>query len=170
MLSSLWVKGQHEQHDISGTVTYTIGDKIRPIAGAFVHWQENPSGVYADSTGHFKIEHHHEAPYLIASFASYKSDTIYVKDLTRPVVFTLKDQNELQGATVFAKKLSYSLSKLDPRTTILMDEREFQKAACCNLSESFENSPAIDASFADAVTGTKQIKMLGLDGFYTLIG
>ncbi len=170
LLSSLWVQGQHEQHDISGTVTYTIGDKIRPIAGAFVHWQENPSGVYADSTGHFRIEHHHEAPYLIASFASYKSDTIYVNDLTRPVVFTLKDQNELQGATVFAKKLSYSLSKLDPRTTILMGEREFQKAACCNLSESFENSPAIDASFADAVTGTKQIKMLGLDGFYTLIG
>ena len=43
------------------------------------------------------------------------------------------------------------------------------KAACCNLSESFETNPAIDVNFADALAGTKQIKMLGLSSPYLLI-
>jgi outer membrane receptor for ferrienterochelin and colicin len=86
------------------------------------------------------------------------------------ISITLKDDNEISGAVIFGKRITYGLSKLDPRTTTILGEREFQKAACCNLSESFENAPAIDVSFSDAVTGTKQIKMLGLDGFYTLIG
>ena len=50
-----------------------------------------------------------------------------------------------------------------------MGRQELQKAACCNLSESFETSPSIDVSFSDALTGTRQIRMLGLDGVYTQI-
>ena len=43
------------------------------------------------------------------------------------------------------------------------------KAACCNLSESFETNPSIDVNFSDAISGTKQIKMLGLTSPYILI-
>jgi len=46
---------------------------------------------------------------------------------------------------------------------------ELLKAACCNLSESFETNPSIDVNFADALTGTRQIKMLGLTSPYILI-
>jgi outer membrane receptor for ferrienterochelin and colicins len=157
---------QHEYTKITGTVAF----QDKPLAGAFIHWEETPGGVFTNDDGEFVIEHHHGPPILIASFASYKSDTIELLDKTKPIRFILREDNELAGATVFAKRISYGLSKLDPRTTVLLGEREFQKAACCNLSESFQNAPAIDVSFSDAVTGTKQIKMLGLDGFYTLIG
>lgn len=47
-------------------------------------------------------------------------------------------------------------------------EVELRKAACCDLSESFETNAAISASFTDAVTGTRQIKLLGLEGPYAL--
>ena len=40
------------------------------------------------------------------------------------------------------------------------------KAACCNLSESFKTNATVDVSFSNAVTGTKQLKMLGLDQKY----
>ena len=43
------------------------------------------------------------------------------------------------------------------------------KAACCNLAESFETNPSIDVNFSDALTGTKQIKMLGLTSPYIMI-
>ena len=43
------------------------------------------------------------------------------------------------------------------------------KAACCNLSESFETNPSIDVNFSDALSGTRQIKMLGLSSPYILI-
>lgn len=161
---------QHEGHEIKGIVSFQNGEKNEALAGAFVHWEGIPGGVFTNNKGEFVIEHHHGAPILIASFASYKADTIEVLDMEKPVNFILREDNELAGATVLARRITYGLSKIDPRTTVLLGEREFQKAACCNLSESFENAPAIDVSFSDAVTGTKQIKMLGLDGFYTLIG
>ena len=161
---------QHEHSEIKGTVTFQNGDKNEVLAGAFVHWEGIPGGVFTNEKGEFIIEHHHGPPILVASFASYRSDTIEILDESKTYTFVLREDNELKGAVVLAKRITYGLSKLDPRTTVLLSEREFQKAACCNLSESFENAPAIDVSFSDAVTGTKQIKMLGLDGFYTLIG
>ena len=170
LLLSYGVNAQHESHKIKGKVTHQSGDTLAPIPGAFVHWVDNESGVFTNDFGEFTIEHHHEAPNLVASYATYISDTLLVKDMKSEIIFTLQDENEIKGAVIFAKRLTYGLSKLDPRTTTILGEREFQKAACCNLSESFENAPAIDVSFSDAVTGTKQIKMLGLDGFYTLIG
>jgi outer membrane receptor for ferrienterochelin and colicins len=44
---------------------------------------------------------------------------------------------------------------------------ELHKAACCNLAESFETNPSVDLSYSDAVTGAKQIRLLGLDGIYS---
>ena len=38
-----------------------------------------------------------------------------------------------------------------------------------DLSESFETNPAVDVSFTDAVTGARQIEMLGLAGPYVQI-
>ena len=48
-------------------------------------------------------------------------------------------------------------------------QKELAKAACCNLSETFETNAAIDASYTDAVTGTRQIELLGLAGKYSQI-
>ena len=50
-----------------------------------------------------------------------------------------------------------------------VNSAELLKAACCNLSESFETNPSIDVNFSDALTGTKQIRMLGLSSPYLLI-
>lgn len=51
--------------------------------------------------------------------------------------------------------------------TFNINPKELLKAACCNLSESFETNATVDVSFSNAVTGTKQLKMLGLDQKYT---
>jgi len=40
------------------------------------------------------------------------------------------------------------------------------KAACCSLAESFETNASVDVSYSDAVTGAKQIQLLGLSGTY----
>ena len=41
------------------------------------------------------------------------------------------------------------------------------KMACCNLAESFENSASVTVGYADAVTGARQIRLLGQNGIYT---
>nr|WP_315140394.1 TonB-dependent receptor plug domain-containing protein [uncultured Flavobacterium sp.] len=53
--------------------------------------------------------------------------------------------------------------------TTIVTSKELLKAACCNLAESFETNPSIDVNFSDALTGTKQIKMLGLTSPYLMI-
>lgn len=53
--------------------------------------------------------------------------------------------------------------------TFNIHQKELLKAACCNLSESFETNATVDVSFTNAVTGTKQLKMLGLEQKYTAL-
>lgn len=87
---------------------------------------------------------------LFCSFNFYSQDTLK----------EIKVQNA-------RKSLQKSL-KLTANTTIL-SSKELLKAACCNLAESFETNPSIDVNFPDALTGTKQIKMLGLTSPYLMI-
>ncbi|KIA84533.1 TonB-dependent receptor [Kaistella solincola] len=62
-----------------------------------------------------------------------------------------------------------ALSKKETGLTFNIGTKELLKAACCNLSESFETNATVDVSFSNAVTGTKQLKMLGLDQKYTAL-
>ncbi|MGB1123430.1 MAG: TonB-dependent receptor plug domain-containing protein, partial [Flavobacteriales bacterium] len=81
----------------------------------------------------------------------------------------LKAGVELASAEVVEKKASTQLSLLSPLDVQSLNRKELVKAACCNLSEAFETNASVDASFTDAVTGTRQIRMLGLDGKYSQI-
>ena len=51
---------------------------------------------------------------------------------------------------------------LSSANVLKISSEELLKAACCNLAESFETTPSIDVNFSDAISGRKQIKMLGL--------
>lgn len=76
---------------------------------------------------------------------------------------------ELKEVTLKQKQATTRISMLDPMKKELISNRELLKAACCNLSESFETTPSVDVAFTDAVSGYKQVQMLGLAGPYTLI-
>ncbi|SDI46673.1 Outer membrane receptor proteins, mostly Fe transport [Chryseobacterium taeanense] len=77
------------------------------------------------------------------------------------------NEKAIEGVTVTGSKASTSLSKKEAGLIFNIDKKELLKAACCNLSESFETNATVDVSFSNAVTGTKQLKMLGLDQKYT---
>ncbi|MFT5724591.1 MAG: outer membrane receptor for ferrienterochelin and colicins [Bacteroidia bacterium] len=154
---------------VSGYVYRLDKKKKIPLEGATIKEVGQPNGVLTDQNGFFEIELQTQSTEMIVSYVSFISDTVNVSDkaafeiILRPVAGTLG------VVELTSRRRTYGLRTLDPRTTLHLREQEFQKAACCNLSESFENAPAIDVSFTDAVTGTKQIKMLGLDGVYTTI-
>lgn len=82
------------------------------------------------------------------------------------VVFSQEKLNEVKVETN-SKGIQKSLKKVSNVTVV--SSKELLKAACCNLAESFETNPSIDVNFSDALTGTKQIKMLGLTSPYILI-
>lgn len=76
---------------------------------------------------------------------------------------------DLEAVEVVHRQKSITPALLDPMKIEKVSDKELLKAACCNLSESFETNPSVDVSFSDAVTGTRQIIMLGLAGRYTQI-
>ncbi len=81
---------------------------------------------------------------------------------------TLK-QDTLKTVTVEGNRKGIKKSIKGAANTTLVTSKELLKAACCNLAESFETNPSIDVNFSDALTGTKQIKMLGLTSPYIMI-
>jgi len=76
-------------------------------------------------------------------------------------------EKQIEGVLVTGSKTATSLNKKEAGLVFNIDKKELLKAACCNLSESFETNATVDVSFSNAVTGTKQLKMLGLDQKYT---
>ena len=72
----------------------------------------------------------------------------------------------LQQVNVTAKRSSRIHSRISAIDTETITADEICKAACCNLSESFERSASVDVSYADAATGMQTIRLLGLTGTY----
>ena len=86
-------------------------------------------------------------------------------------VFSQENINEekLNEVKVVKKRKGIQKSYTVTGNTTIITSKELLKAACCNLAESFETNPSIDVNFSDALTGTKQIKMLGLTSPYLMI-
>ena len=149
--------------DITGKVTDTKGE---PIPGVNIFWLNTQSGTVSDVDGTFKITRSNQSKQLVFSNVAFQGDTIYVENLTEPLHIKLNEVIELQEVSVVHK----SPGVVKPRFAVLQTEKitvdELFKAACCNLSESFETNPSVDVSYSDAATGAKQIKMLGLPGTY----
>ncbi|MBM6498522.1 TonB-dependent receptor plug domain-containing protein [Flavobacterium macrobrachii] len=78
-------------------------------------------------------------------------------------------QEKLEEVQVKATQKGLKKSLKGTANMTLVTSKELLKAACCNLAESFETNPSIDVNFSDALTGTKQIKMLGLTSPYIMI-
>src|SRR5678810_520029 len=145
------------------------GDKkgsFRPLPGASVIWLGTNNGTITDSSGIFFIQHDDSLARLIVSYTGYTADTITISD-TKELKIVLASGKQLSEVKVYAKRQSTYLAALSPIRTQVMTEKELFKAACCNLSESFETNPSVDVSYSDAVTGSKQIQLLGLAGIYT---
>src|SRR5204862_2634023 len=137
-----------------------------PLAGASVIWLGTNKGTVTDTSGVFSIPHHPGAERLIVSYAGYKPDTMTVADMKELKIILATDK-KLGEVTIIARQRSTFVSALSPLRKQVMSEKELFKAACCNLSESFETNPSVDVSYNDAVTGSKQIQLLGLSGNYT---
>ncbi|GCC51854.1 TonB-dependent receptor [Chryseotalea sanaruensis] len=138
------------------------------LPGANVYWLGTSKGTNTGENGVFMIDLVEGSTKLVISFVGYKSDTLTITSQTSIKVVLASDQ-VLDEVTVQGWRSSSGLDQLKPINTVVMTEKELFKAACCNLSESFETNPSVDVAFTDAITGTRQIQMLGLAGPNTMI-
>ena len=98
-----------------------------------------------------------------------KSAMLFMLTLFSINSFSQENQEKLEEVKVVTKRKGIQKSQTITSNTTVVTSKELLKAACCNLAESFETNPSIDVNFSDALTGTKQIKMLGLTSPYLMI-
>ena len=78
------------------------------------------------------------------------------------------ERQDSLGAAVFVDRQQGNyLMKGKALRTEVISAAGLCKMACCNLAESFENSASVTVGYSDAVTGARQIRLLGLSGVYT---
>ena len=94
-----------------------------------------------------------------------------VRDSSGNVVDTTSIYGEradsLDAAVFVSRQAGNYLSKGKEIRTEVISAAGLCKMACCNLAESFENSASVTVGYSDAVTGARQIRLLGLSGIYT---
>ncbi len=145
---------------LSGTVVEIIDDNEVPIVGANIYLVDGSRGVISDQNGNFLINDIKDAKEFVVSYVGYLNDTLKTKNKYSKVI--LKQDTSLEAITIKFKEKSSSVSLLSSANVLKISSEELLKAACCNLAESFETTPSIDVNFSDAISGRKQINMLGL--------
>jgi len=160
----------YSQEKVIGKVVFEDSGVSYPIGGSSIYWQGTQSGTISNDNGEFEIQKIESTNNLVISYIGFKTQIIQIEnDQFYNVVLVYDDENELDDVTVTKRRNSVQRSYILPQNVVRISEQELLNAACCNLSESFETNPAIDVNHSDAITGTKQINMLGLKSPYILI-
>lgn len=152
----------HETGGVAGPLPGAVGRWLLPAGSS------GPSTT-TDGAGTFVLAFPAQASQrLIISAVGYSADTVAVPTSTTPYLrVSLRGGTALGEVTVTGRPPAYSARAVGNMQTIRA--RDLTKSACCNLAESFETNAAVEVSTADAVSGAKQIQLLGLDGAYSLL-
>lgn len=157
---------------MKGVVLGSDNEKESPLYHAKITLLNSNTGVYTEEDGTFELILPKELPdTMVISAFGYNSDTVIVtkKDRFISMEIVLYSDQLLPEVIVAAKRSSHSISRLKTLHVEEIGAGELRKAACCNLSESFETNASIDVNITDAVSGAKKIQLMGLDGVYTQI-
>lgn len=155
------------QNVIEGTVYEEVDGKRQPLPGVNVYWKIANVGTVTDEQGHYSLEIHPTYKCLVFSFVGYLNDTVHHMAKPQHYDHVMSTPVTLSEVEIAARQKAQYVSALDPRHIEHITSEALRRCACCSLAESFETNASVDVAYADAVTGAKQIELLGLSGLYT---
>lgn len=173
MVFAKGVSAQHHHHDheghehIEGTVYEEVDGKKVPLPGVNVYWKIVNEGTVTDANGHYEICVHEKIHCLVFSCVSYENDTVHHMDHGMHYDHVFAGEHMLSEVEIAARRQAQFVSVLDPHAVQQITGEALRRCACCSLAESFETNASVDVAYSDAVTGAKQIELLGLSGIYT---
>ena len=157
------------QRVVTGTVV--DANTEQPLIGASLYWKNTTAGATTSVDGTFSIRRVSGFETLVVDYLGYDVVEIEMADkdentVTIKLTSSAVDIDEVviegqqrgnyakQGGITRQEQISFA---------------GLCKMACCSLAESFENSASVTVGYSDAISGARQIKMLGLAGTYTQI-
>lgn len=152
------------QKMLTGFVT---NEQEEPLIYATVNWKGTTISATTDVEGYFEIERGEGHSDIEVSYVGYDAITIRIEPAEESVWVEMAGAVALTEVEVVARQSGNFTSTLETRNVESITSKELRKAPCCNLGESFETNAAVDVAYSDAVTGAKEIQLLGLRGIYT---
>ncbi len=153
--------------DLRGVVR---DEEQQPLVGATVLWEGTTVGAVTDAEGKYRLHRVKGHDRLAVGFLGYREEVRTIEPGTAEADFTLQAEGVDIESVVIESTVGGNYVKHDG---VLKGEMisfaGLCKMACCNLAESFENSASVTVGYSDAISGARQIKMLGLAGTYTQI-
>lgn len=150
------------------TVEGMVADQNHePLIGATVMEVGTQNGIITNVNGAFALKLENRDSQIAVSYTGYQADTL-APDFSKPIHIMLTESSESLDEVVVTSSSTF-MDELESKHVEIITENELLKAACCNLSESFETNASVDVSYTDGVSGAKTIRMLGLDGRYVQI-
>ena len=154
----------------------TEAGKATPLPGAVLRWLYDAAdaGVpvittTSDEAGRFVlVRPARAASRLVVQALGYRPDTLAVPATGAPYLRVALRAGQALGEVVVTDRAP-AYSSLTPANVQMISGRDLTKSACCNLAESFETNASVEVTTSDAVSGAKQIQLLGLDGSYSLL-
>jgi outer membrane receptor for ferrienterochelin and colicins len=153
-----------EAQSIKGIVK---DEKGQPIVGAHVYWMDESVETLTNENGQFDLARKTKEGMIHIEFVGYERVMLTLKQGQTDVTVEMREPKQLNSVEITGRKGDNVVSALDARSVERISSNELRKAPCCNLSESFETNGTVDIQYADAITGAKEIQMLGLRGIYT---
>ena len=156
------------QRTLSGIVTDATTNQ--PLIGASLYWKNTTAGATTTTDGSYTIKRVSGFDTLVIDYLGYDIKEMEVeKSITSLNIALQPSAVDIDEVVVEGQQRgNYSKS-----TGIARQEQisfaGLCKMACCSLAESFENSASVTVGYSDAISGARQIKMLGLAGTYTQI-
>ena len=152
------------QLPLTGMVT---NERDELLIGATVFWKGARTGTVTDTAGRFSLPARTRADTLIVRYIGSAPAKVEVLPTENNLWIVVTGITELQTVTVSEHVFGNTVSILDPHNVERISSKELRKAPCCNLSESFETNGTVDVAYTNALTGVKEIQMLGLRGIYS---
>ena len=154
------------------TITGKVVDKDNnsPLIGASLYWKNTTAGTTTTTDGSFSIRRVNGFETLVVDYLGYDIAEIEVGKEENSLDIRLKPSAVDIDEVVVEGQQRGNYAKSGGITR--QEQISFAglcKMACCSLAESFENSASVTVGYSDAISGARQIKMLGLAGTYTQI-
>jgi outer membrane receptor for ferrienterochelin and colicins len=157
---------------LKGVVIGATEGNRTPLYGAKLKLLTNGSTASTGEDGTFELILPKELPdTLVVKANGFIPDTIPVSKDDRfiSMQITLYSEKMLPEVVIEMKRQTQSIARMKTLHVEELTSGELRKAACCNLSESFETNASVDVNITDAVSGAKKIQLMGLDGVYNQI-
>ena len=143
----------------------------QPLIGASLFWKNTTAGATTTTDGTFTLKRVHGFDTLVVDYLGYD---LLEMDLSDKEIHEITIELKPSAVGIDEVVIEGQQRGNFAKTSGIAREEQISfaglcKMACCSLAESFENSASVTVGYSDAISGARQIKMLGLAGTYTQI-